>query len=190
MKERTIFISYNPNSPAEQTLAVRLHTIGAVNGFKMLLPDRFNSETYLDEETKQRIKQADFFVVFSTSPLSNIVKEEIEYAHSVLNNKSKIIVIYDSRKGKNLQGEITNHFTSIYFNPLADSSDKVIQEIFKKVFEKQNEEIHQQIELEGNANIRKKLQKQKQEAQQLQNAILAVLGIGVGLMVLNEIFKK
>ena len=61
----TIFISYNPDNGLEQTLASRLHTIGAVNGFRMYMPDRFNSNSQLDYETIRRINLSDYFIVFS-----------------------------------------------------------------------------------------------------------------------------
>ena len=69
----TVFITYNPSSEVEQTLAVRLHTIGAVNGFKMLLPDRMYSEDVLDDETRHRIDSADWFILFLTQQISPIV---------------------------------------------------------------------------------------------------------------------
>jgi len=190
MKEKTIFISYNPTSAAEQTLALRLHTIGAVNGFKMFLPDRFNSETYIDESTKNRINEAGFFVVFSTSPLSTIVKQEIEHAYSVLKDASKIIVIYSTQVGKNLKGNIVNHFTSVEFDPLTEGSDIVIKKIFDAIFQKQQQDLIQKIQEETNAKAKKELKKQQEETTRLQNALLAVLGIGVGLMILNEILNN
>ncbi len=190
MKEKTIFISYNPTSAAEQTLALRLHTIGAVNGFKMFLPDRFNSETYIDDSTKVRINEAGFFVVFSTSPLSTIVKQEIEYAYSVLRDASKIIVIYSKHVGKNLKGDIVNHFTSVEFDPLTEGSDIVINKIFNAIFQKQQQDLTQKIQEETNAKAKKELKKQQEETTRLQNALLAVLGIGVGLMILNEILNN
>ena len=54
MRNPVIFISYNPRNHDEETLAIRLHTIGAVNGFNMLLPDRYHSTTVIDDETKRR----------------------------------------------------------------------------------------------------------------------------------------
>ena len=63
----SVFISYNPNSDIEQTLAVRLHTIGAVHGFTMLLPERFGFSKLPTNETKSRILSADYFILFSSS---------------------------------------------------------------------------------------------------------------------------
>jgi hypothetical protein len=45
MNPATIFVTYNPQNDFEQTLAVRLQTLGAIHGFNMLLPDRFGSKT-------------------------------------------------------------------------------------------------------------------------------------------------
>ena len=169
MKTPTIFISYNPNSDFEQTLAVRLHTTGAINGFRMFLPDRYNSETVIDNETKNRISQSDWLIVFSTEELSEIVKQEIQYAGKVFKDKSKIIVIYNFEKGKNLNGKITEYFTEIYFNP-NDDFDKIISE---KIFPK----IHIQERTKNQTEIK--------EVKQQRNALLALLGIGVGLLLLG-----
>ncbi len=108
MKPTSIFISYNPNSAVEETLAVRLHTIGAVNDFIMYLPDRFDSENQISEESKSRISRSNYFVIFSTKPLSNVVKEEIEYAFKHINDKTRIIVIYDREREKILQVILLN----------------------------------------------------------------------------------
>jgi len=185
MKPTTIFITYNPNIDDEQTLAVRLHTIGAVNGFKMYLPDRYNSETYLVNETKLRIDEADFVVLFSLqSKLSNIVKQEIEYAWERLRDKSKIIVIYPSKK--TLISTMTEHFTEIYFNPHKDTVDSVTNTILNTIFQKvQNQ---QKTELKEN-----QLKKQKQEEikqEQTNNGILALISIGLALVILNKVMKK
>lgn len=169
MKTPTIFISYNPNSDFEQTLAVRLHTTGAVNGFRMFLPDRYNSETVIDNETKSRIAQSDWLVVFSTENLSDIVRQEIQYAWQVLKDKSKILVIYNFKKGKNLKGNITNYFTDIYFDPENDDFDKIISE---KI-------VHRTL-------LKEKLEKENKELKQQRNALLALLGIGVGLLLLGS----
>lgn len=179
MKPTTIFITYNPNNEEEQTLAVRLHTIGAVNGFKMYLPDRYNSETYIENETKFRINEADFVVLFSlNSKISNIVKEEIEYAWNKLLDKSKIIVIYPTKK--TLKGTMSEHFTEIFFNPFEETVDTVTKKILQVIEEKKSNEI---------IIPQKNVQKQKQ-VEQITKGVLALIGIGLGLVILNEVMKK
>jgi len=181
MKPITIFITYNPQIDTEQTLAVRLHTIGAVNGFKMYLPDRFNSETYLDIETKRRIDEADFVVLFSLqSKISNIVKEEISYAWNRLHDKSKIIVIYPTQR--TLKSKMGANFTEIYFNPHRDTVDTVTHKILSEIFQKINKE-----DLSKLNQTDLKIQKQEE---QTTNSVLAFIGIGLGLLILNELMKK
>jgi len=170
---KTIFITYNPNSSFEQTLAVRLHTIGASSGFRMYLPDRFNSNKVLDDETQSRINKADYVVMFSISPLSTMVKQELEYAFRVLKDKSKIIVIYDKRHGKNLTGEITSHFTPIYMNQFDGVQDKVLNRIIHTI---QNKEI--------NAQSRRVAKLKKENANY--KALAALFGIGLGLLILGS----
>ncbi|MBI4649088.1 MAG: hypothetical protein HY738_21485 [Bacteroidia bacterium] len=180
MKPTTIFISYNPNDETEQTIAARLHTIGAVNGFRMYLPDRYNSDTLIDEETKRRISLSDYFVVFSLGNLSNIVKQEIEYSFEYLQDKSRILVIYDSSKGKNLKGETTIHFTPFYFDPIKNSQEVLLTEIINTISIKQRDEkikkLRTQIKIRENETENYK-------------AIAAILGIGLGLVVLGALFS-
>ncbi len=185
MKTSTIFITYNPKIAGEHTLAVRLHTIGAVNGFRMYLPDRFNSDSELDTETQRRINLSDYMVFFSLGTLSPIVKAEIKYAYLHFQDKSKIIVIYDSRKGKNLKGEIADDFTSFQFNPLSDNQDLLSQKIMNTIFAKQQVEAQKVLISQQKAEI-KRLEKEK-EAQQ---ALSALLGIGLGLFVLGALIKE
>ncbi len=184
MKSIRIFITYNPNISAEQVLAVRLHTIGAVNGFLTQLPDRYNSETILDDETKTRIKSSNYVILFSlSSKLSNIVKEEIEYAFSILQDRSKIIVIYNQKK--NLAGKMTDHFTEILYDPTAENAHN---DVIKKILDTIN--IKQQIE------ERKVIQKQQQQIKALEatnssnNALIAFLSIGLGLAILSNLSEK
>jgi hypothetical protein len=107
----SIFISYNPNSDIEQTLAVRLHTIGAVHGFTMLLPDRTGFYKSISEETKNRIRQSDYFILFSTTQISNVVYQEISFAYSHIQDKSRILVIYDESAG--LDQKLKDKFTYV-----------------------------------------------------------------------------
>jgi len=166
---KTIFVSYNPKSDEEQTLAVRLHSIGAVHGFKMYLPDRYNSETYLDNETKNRIANSDWYIIFLNTRLSKIVKEEIEFAFDAFKDKSRIIVVYT--KEKVLTGSLTEHFTEIYFNPAEDNSfDIVLQRIKEQL------------------NAEKQAVKQHKKQKNEKNALFALLSVGLGLAALSFLF--
>lgn len=178
MKPTTIFITYNPNVESEETLAARLHTIGAVSGFTMYLPDRFNSESEISEETKARISRSNYFVMFSTKPLSDIVKQEIEFAFNYFHDKSKILVIYDKEKGKNISGEISKYFTPFYFNKIDNPQDKLLKNIINTISHKEKDKIiKKQTEI---------IQKQKNDS----NALVALLGVGLGLLVLGTLFGK
>lgn len=178
MKPTTIFITYNPNSETEETLAARLHTIGAVNGFLMFLPDRFNSDKIVSDETKARISRSDYFVMFSTKPLSNVVKQEIEFAFNYLHDKSKIIVIYDKQKGKNINGEISNHFTPFYFDKFDNRQDKLLENILNTIERKEKNttlnSVPQTVKVKNNNDY----------------ALAALLGIGLGLLILGIVLPK
>lgn len=126
----SVFISYNSNSDIEQTLAVRLHTIGAVHGFNMLLPDRTGYGKSISSETKSRILQADYFILFSTTQISEVVYEEISFAHAHLHDKSRILVIYDESVG--IDQKYTDKFTCVGINPSSGIEvivEKIINEI-------------------------------------------------------------
>ena len=170
LQNNTIFITYNPDNALEQTLASRLHTIGAVNGFRMYLPDRFNSDSLLDSETERRINLSDYFILFSFGKLSEMVRQEIETAYNHLQNPSHIIVIYDRQKGKNLVGNLTNHFTAFDFDPITDNSSELVQRIINSI-------LHQQLAHE----------RSKRENSQAMNALL---GIGLGLFTLAALSKS
>ena len=134
MGQPTIFITYNPSSEFEQTLAIRLHTLGAVHGFQMLLPERFGPGSKLNEETKFRIQQADYFILFSTTTLSKIVQQEIETAYSHLQDKSRILIIYDKKRGKNLIN--TEHCTEIFIDSGIERIDQIVQKIIGSIKKK------------------------------------------------------
>lgn len=188
MKPITIFITYNPKVSNEQTLAVRLHTVGAVSGFRVYLPDRYNSESILDTETKTRIDNADFMILFSfTNQLSSVVKQEIEYAYQRFNgDASKIIVIYNTQK--TLSGTMTEHFTEIYNDINKESQDQIIRNIFEKVFQKQQIEIQNKIH-EAQIQKQKAEVKRLKSEKQTQNALLAFIAVGLGLAILANIAK-
>ncbi|HEV2482386.1 MAG TPA: hypothetical protein VGS79_22130 [Puia sp.] len=164
MNPSTIFVTYNPRNDFEQTLAVRLQTLGAVHGFDMLLPDRFGGKTLVTKETEFRIKSADYFVLFSTSPLTPTVQEEIKVAYQHLKDKSRIIIVYD--RVKNLRHD--SNCTEVYI----DSSKSTAQEILQQTLDsiQQNQ-----------------ARKTKKDAQ---NALGAFLLIGLGLLALNSATSK
>jgi hypothetical protein len=159
----TIFLSYNPNSEFEETLAIRMQTLGAVHGFNMLLPDRYDNREAVSTETRNRIMVSDYFILFSTSVLHKKVREEILLAFNHLNDKSKIIVIYDKQKGKNITG--ADNCTEIYVD---SRSEGILQRI---IAELQNQESKQ------------KLAKQKNTPDVLGGLLLS----GLGLLLLGSL---
>lgn len=125
-----IFLSYNPGSEFEETLAIRLHTIGAVNGFNMLLPDR-NKSRIISEETKTRIRSCDYFIVFATNTISKIVKDEIVVAFEKMHDKSKILVIIDRQNKGKIQ--TIKNCTSIIIDSMAHSKEEILSHILKQI---------------------------------------------------------
>ena len=168
MKDVSVFISYNPKNDFEQTLAVRLHTIGAVHGFNMLMPERFYGSSRMSSETAFRIKSSDYFILFSTSKLTPIVQEEIGEAFKHLKDKSKIIIIYD--RVKNISHN--QNCTEI----IIDTSKNNVQEIIEKVVSdiKRNE-------------IRKSANKNDPDTSTILGGILLV---GLGLLALDSILTS
>ena len=100
--ENSIYITYNPNSTREQNLAMDLFQKGRQNGYFIYLPERTISSYKISKQTCANIDAADWFVVYSTTQLSEAVKEEIQYALNK-KNQNQIIVIYSSHFGKNIE---------------------------------------------------------------------------------------
>ncbi len=123
-----VFITYNPKSEFERTLAFRLHTLGAVHGYHVSLPDRQSVRERVSPETHIRIVNSDYFILFSTSKLSATVEEEIKVAWEHLHDKSKIIIIYDGVK--NLKN--TQNCTEI----IVDSDKMSLEQIAATVMDK------------------------------------------------------
>lgn len=134
MKLPTVFLSYNPFVDSEETLAMRLHTLGGVNGFQMLLPDRFQNNVGITSETQRRINIADYFVLFSTKPqLSSVVLDEINYAWERWHDQRRILVIYDDETGRTLTG--TEHCTEIFINSRRENMSAIAEKIQRKLNE-------------------------------------------------------
>jgi hypothetical protein len=172
MNNQTIFITYNSNAATDQTLALRLHAIGAVNGFRMLLPDRSNSKTVLDSETMARINIADYFILFSSVNLTKIVQAEIAYAYKQWHDKSKIIVVYDKAVGgKNLIN--TEQCTEILIDTQSQPLNTIVAKIMGVVYNGQ----HQMLQ---------KLERENRE----KDGLITFLGIGAGLLLLHALTAK
>ncbi|MBE2289859.1 MAG: hypothetical protein IAE95_09910 [Chitinophagaceae bacterium] len=165
----TIFLSYNSGSDLEETLAVRLHTIGAVHGFRMLLPDRYDNSELVSAETRNRIVMSDYFILFSTSVLGAQVQEEIAIAFQHLNDKSKIIVIFDRHKGKNIHG--ADNCTQIYIDSRAESTQQILERILAELKSKE---------------IRKPTKKQTST----EDIVGGILLAGLGLLVLGALLDN
>ena len=113
--------------------------------------------------------------MFSTGKLSQIVKDEINFASKSLHDKSRIIVIYDRKKGKNLTGEISNLFTAIYID---DKDQSVaLQEIMHTIKHREAQEKIKNLEYRT---------KQLESERANSNAIAALLGVGLGLFLLSS----
>lgn len=132
----SVFISYNSQSEFEETLAIRLHTLGAVHGYNTLLPDRTNNSSLVSVSTKQRINASDYFILFSTSAkLSAVVLEEIKVAFAKFHNKARIIIVFDAKHGKNVKG--LDKCTSIFIDSSKQSAAEILEEILATI--KRNE---------------------------------------------------
>lgn len=167
MKLPSIFISYNPESSFEETLAIRLHTIGAIHGYQMLLPDRYNST--LSIETQARIRLSDYFILFSTQRLSKEVQEEIAFAFKYYKDKSKVIVIFDKYKGKNLTN--VEQCTKIYIDSKNHSAQDILDQILTQL--KSNSKAVQKKSSNSSNN----------------DALAGILLAGLGLFVLGSMLE-
>lgn len=172
MNSQSVFLSYNSLSEIEQILALRLHTIGSVNGMNMYLPDRRIKDFQSDTETMLRISLADWFVLFSVgSKIEKRVLDEINYFIKMKKNPKRVILVYNPVLGKRIHGEVSRDFIDIPFDPKRQSQ----QEINNKIISEINKTSNLQNELKG------------ENSDSSLNQILALLGIGIGLMALNSL---
>jgi hypothetical protein len=180
MKPVTLFITYNPKDETGRTLAIRLHTIGAVNGFRMYLPER--DENYPNDpasyETLRRINLSDYMVLFSTTVLSKQVIEEIVTASEHFHDPSRIIVVYDSKVGKNIKGGESEYFEATYFDPETDDQGAKLHEIVNRIFRAETRRAEESL---MEARRIADAERRKKENSQAMNALL---GVGLGLFAL------
>lgn len=160
-----IFISYNPKVQAEQSLALRMQTLGALYGLSVSLPDRVGT-IGLKETTKQRIHRASLFIVFATRNLTRDVVREINYANELAKT---IIVVYDKDVKNNLNIEGVHE---IEYSQKTDSPEKIITEINKII------------------NKSKPKATKKKSKDDDDDAVGAFLLIGLGLLLLGALTSK
>lgn len=102
MKQTTVFVTYNPGNDFDANISCKAtYNRCAVHGFNMLMPDRFHNNGKISNETAYRIKSSDYFILFSTSALTQVVLQEVNTAFAHLKDKSKVVIIYN--KVKNLK---------------------------------------------------------------------------------------
>lgn len=159
----TIFVSYNPGVEVEQSTALRLQTIASLYNATVLLPDRLGT-TQLKSSTKERIREANVFVMFSTSKLSKAVSDEARHAISV---GKRVIIFYSKHTGKNLDiDHKQGNFFEVTFDPRYNSADQLLHAV-----------------LENGGFVK---EEPKTTSPHLANfAIGALVGVGLGMLLMN-----
>ena len=161
----TVFISFNEKSELGRQTALRLQTIASLYGFKVYLPGR--SPISGDEPTLAKIYHSDYYVVFALEKVSKQLLYEINYA---LEQNKTVIVLYDKEVGSTLK------FEREYKNMFISKID-----FENNYLDKQLEEISEFL---GNHHNDKKKKREKE------NALLALLGIGLGAVFLGYMLDK
>lgn len=129
--QNSIFITYNPSSENEKNIALDLFRKGRQNGYFIYLPER-NYFNRLTQQTKSNIDSSNWFVIFSTSPLSDMVRDEIEYAFKSKND-NQIIVIYSKHFGKNIDFPANKPIEMYIDDYDLNSIEKFKDDLFDKI---------------------------------------------------------
>lgn len=130
----TLFVTYNPRNEMEQTLAVRLQTLGAIHGLNMVMPDRSNQPGTLNRETRSRILSSDYFIFFATTEPAPEVQAEIQAAYEYLNDPSHVVILRD--RMKNIQPDLKN--TTLDINSREDPIQDMVEKIMNRIREIKN----------------------------------------------------
>jgi hypothetical protein len=170
VKAATIFVTYNPKNDFEQTLAIRLQTIAGVHGFNMSLPDRHHGDGKVSMETAFRIRNADYFILFSTSRLTSVVQEEVKMAFDHLKDKSRILIIYN--KVKNLKHSA--NCTEVFIDAKKDSPQEILEKVIGEV--KRNQKT-----------LKRPATQKKVAADDTASALGGLLLVGLGLLALGSL---
>ena len=167
--QNSIFISYNPLSAKEKQLAEGLFRQGRQNGYFIYLPER-NSLKNLSSVTKSNIDISDWFIIFSTTKLSETVMEEINYALKT-KDASHIIVVYSKHIGKNIQFQNITPIEVFIDTYDLNSIEKFKTDIIDKI-----------------SAVNKKANEQKRnQTEDNETALKVILGIGAAALLLSAL---
>lgn len=132
--QNNIYITYNPDSVTEKNLAYDLYNKGRQNGYFIYLPER-DFINHISPKTKFNIDSSEWFVVFSTSHLSETVTQEINYAFQTKND-NQVIVIYSSHNGRNIDFGDRKPIEMYIDDYDLNNIEKFKKDLFKKVSSK------------------------------------------------------
>jgi hypothetical protein len=153
----------------EQSTALRLQTIATLYGLRVELPDRIGPAAKAN--TRERIARASYVVAFPLQGLSSVVKEELEYAASI---GKTILVVYEKRIGSRVKFK---EYPRARYWPIdfdGEPTDKVLSEIAQFIKSDQVQPPKSSLGEKHNADTGS-------------NALLAFLGIGLGILALAAI---
>ena len=132
------------------------------------LPYRPSNSNNLTKQTESNINTSDWFLVFSIEPLSEMVRQEIEYALNNGKTMDQIIVVYSSHHGRNIPFEDNNRPIEMY----VDDYDINSIEQFKEAV------LNQISERNNGHNISNN------------NGLKTILGIGAAILLFREILRS
>ncbi len=159
-----VFITFNPNKTIEENTAMRLQTLSSLYGIEVNLPARFASY----EITKERIKKASIIVAFAMSnPESEILKD----LKTAIDSKKTILIIYDKKQNEKI-----------------DFGDYQNLKKIKIDYHNSNQSLEEIAQFLNNAL--KQNQTQQKNKYTLDNTILPILAIGLGLLSLYAFTKN
>lgn len=168
----SVFVTFNVSADFEEATALRLQTIAGLYGVPISLPYRPDrTAPHLTIETQRRIQDAWCVAAFSLSPLSDLMRQELQYA---LSAGRPVMIFYGEHSGKNI---------------IFQDSD-IVQEIFLD-FSHQDRAINQAIEFlqRMQAGGRIASSQTAQEDSGVTNTGAAVIGIGLLLLGLWALTK-
>lgn len=128
-----MYISHNPDSSFEQSLALQIQILSLAHGLSVQSPER-NGSDKLNDETKDRILNSKYFFLFLESEISEIVLREINFALSM---GKKVLIIFDARQTHKFHVHTDWFHESpiiIGVNPERDDVGKIMGTVFSHLF--------------------------------------------------------